>query len=317
VVEANVIDSGLNKTSYGAEGAEKTESVIGNISMGIDFARLVISDPRLELLSIDAIGILFLLHARTVASHQTPSKPSLAMRVLRVQSARALRLAISELLTANPPLIREADGCYHTEKLGQSSSRPQARATEVVSGTSFASDNLEQANIEEVLPGQMQLAEIGTTSAITQPTGLPRPELRQSRCPANELFEMFTRICTDLPQIQRVAGWHPQRLSRLEALWKKHPDLPFWESYFTKVQESDFLCGRAGTSWRADFDWILKVANFCKIIEGSYQNRGRPKNALFNAGAKSKPESYRPTEIDDGNEFAKMAAEYERSAEIR
>lgn len=34
---------------------------------------------------------------------------------------------------------------------------------------------------------------------------------------------------------------------------------------------SDFLSGRK-TDWKADFDWLMKPANFVKVIEGNYNN---------------------------------------------
>lgn len=314
MVKNDVIEAGHDKTWDVAESAVGAEITGDCRLMNADYARLVLSDPRLEILSIDAIGILFLLHARTVANHQTPSKPSLAMRVLRVQSARALRLAIAELATSTPPLIKEKDGCYYAEKLGVSASAVLLDASHDHGDPDPSAVRHNHGAGDMLIQGQMHLTEVGVAPAANAVSSLPKPELKSTRCPANEIFEMFTRICTDLPQIQRVAGWHPQRLSRLEALWKREPDLKFWDSYFTSIQESDFLCGRSGSTWRADFDWILKLGNFCKIIEGSYQNRGRSKNALFNAGVKAKPENYLPTEIDEGNEFAKMAAELDRSA---
>jgi hypothetical protein len=36
--------------------------------------------------------------------------------------------------------------------------------------------------------------------------------------------------------------------------------------------ESDFLNGKNGNAWKADFEWILRPQNFVKIMEGKYKS---------------------------------------------
>ena len=64
-----------------------------------------------------------------------------------------------------------------------------------------------------------------------------------------------------------------QRRNDLKAI-----DMSF-EDYFNKVIKSDFLCGSNSRGWRANFDWLLKSANFIKVIEGHYDNK-KPINQL-------------------------------------
>ena len=42
-----------------------------------------------------------------------------------------------------------------------------------------------------------------------------------------------------------------------------------------KAEQSDFLNGRV-KEFRASFDWILKPANFVKVLEDNYANRSKP-----------------------------------------
>jgi len=42
---------------------------------------------------------------------------------------------------------------------------------------------------------------------------------------------------------------------------------------FKKVSESDFLNGKNGNGWTANFDWIFNKNNFIKILEGNYDNK--------------------------------------------
>lgn len=39
-----------------------------------------------------------------------------------------------------------------------------------------------------------------------------------------------------------------------------------------KAAESDFLNGKSGNSWLANFDWIFRPNNFVKVLEGNFDN---------------------------------------------
>lgn len=43
-----------------------------------------------------------------------------------------------------------------------------------------------------------------------------------------------------------------------------------WKEYCLKIANTGFLSGSGGTSWKANFDWVLKPANLLKIVEGNY-----------------------------------------------
>jgi hypothetical protein len=43
-----------------------------------------------------------------------------------------------------------------------------------------------------------------------------------------------------------------------------------FETVFRKAEASDFMKGKNKRDWRANFDWMMKDANFGKILEGTY-----------------------------------------------
>jgi hypothetical protein len=74
----------------------------------------------------------------------------------------------------------------------------------------------------------------------------------------------------DLPQVDLITD---ERKRTMKARWNtttKTKDLEWWKGYFSHIEKSDFLMGRAKDSFRASFDWIIKKSNFVKIIEGNY-----------------------------------------------
>lgn len=52
------------------------------------------------------------------------------------------------------------------------------------------------------------------------------------------------------------------------------------EEVFKSILTSDFLLGGNDRSWRPDFDWIFKAANYTKILEGNYN--GKRNNTVSN-----------------------------------
>lgn len=42
---------------------------------------------------------------------------------------------------------------------------------------------------------------------------------------------------------------------------------------FEIAESSSFLKGQNSRNWSANFDWMMKDANFVKILDGNYQDR--------------------------------------------
>lgn len=47
-----------------------------------------------------------------------------------------------------------------------------------------------------------------------------------------------------------------------------------------KVAASPFLLGCNDRNWKCDFDWIFKAANFTKILEGNYDEKGNTSSPI-------------------------------------
>jgi hypothetical protein len=69
-----------------------------------------------------------------------------------------------------------------------------------------------------------------------------------------------------LKPVQRLS---PERRKVVNTRIGQHPIEDFTEA-IAAVERSPFLCGDNDRGWRATFDWMLKAANFNKLIEGTY-----------------------------------------------
>lgn len=119
---------------------------------------------------------------------------------------------------------------------------------------------------EEVIPSLPMVEKVAK--------GLPpsAPE-----CPHAEIIKLWAHHC---PTARQPAEWTPTRQTALRNRWRSKPSrssLEWWSRFFAYVAESDFLMGRSSTPGRKPFelslDWLLKEANFLKVIEGAYENR--------------------------------------------
>jgi hypothetical protein len=84
-----------------------------------------------------------------------------------------------------------------------------------------------------------------------------------------EIITVFNEVCSDLPVVLKITK------SRQNALIK------ILENYTTQdiglvfhnVSKSDYLRGlKKGCTWKANFDWVIQLNNFVKILEGNYAN---------------------------------------------
>ena len=82
---------------------------------------------------------------------------------------------------------------------------------------------------------------------------------------AKAVIQAYNEICVSLPKVQKVTD---ARLKHVKARLQDHT-LEEIKSAFIIAERSDFLTGKK-TSWRADFDWLMKENNLVKVIEGNY-----------------------------------------------
>jgi len=98
-------------------------------------------------------------------------------------------------------------------------------------------------------------------------------------CPQQEIRDLYHDI---LPQCPRMNEWSEKNQAELRTRWREKPErqnLDWWRMLFIKISKSDFLTGKSPGSrgpFLASLGWIVKSANFVKILNDEYKNRKRP-----------------------------------------
>lgn len=89
--------------------------------------------------------------------------------------------------------------------------------------------------------------------------------------PFEKIVSLYHEHCEELPKISSLT--HTRRFL-LQKRWEEHSDLAYWQSFFERVNQSDWLCGRIegrnNTVFRTNLEWMLKEDNFARINEGFY-----------------------------------------------
>ena len=99
------------------------------------------------------------------------------------------------------------------------------------------------------------------------------------RVESKKVIGLYHQLCPSLPKVQ---AWNDKRQGLLRARCKESQERmapEWWDRFFRRVEDSDFLTGRTGGSgdrapFLADLEWLLRPTNFVKVLEGRYDNRG-------------------------------------------
>lgn len=91
--------------------------------------------------------------------------------------------------------------------------------------------------------------------------------------------DQYNTICLSLPKVIRLTE---SRKKLIKARLKEY-SLDEIISVFEKAEASDFLSGRNKQWTGCNFDWLMKPSNIVKVIEGTYDNKGKATNGYVDA----------------------------------
>ena len=96
-----------------------------------------------------------------------------------------------------------------------------------------------------------------------QPKKATRPKINYQ-----EIADMYNTICISLPRMTTLSDKRKEAI----AARLKHYTVDQFREMFTKAENSAFSKGSNNRNWTANFDWLVKDANFAKVLDGNYDN---------------------------------------------
>lgn len=98
---------------------------------------------------------------------------------------------------------------------------------------------------------------------------------KRERTDYQRVAAMYNDTCVSFPKLVSLSD---ARKKAIKARLKTYTYEDF-QTLFTKAEASDFLKGKNGRDWQANFDWLIKDANMAKVLSGNYDNKGQAPTA--------------------------------------
>lgn len=150
-----------------------------------------------------------------------------------------------------------------SQKKGQSDVRMTAKHTNLTQVIpKEEKSKVEKSKVEEIK------VENNTPNGVVDLKNQPD----QSKIDFNKLLSFFNNNRGLFPEVKKLSEVRKTRILNLSKTYGKESI----QIVIEKARDSNFLQGDNKEAWIASFDWILKPANFLKILEDNYANRQKP-----------------------------------------
>ena len=93
----------------------------------------------------------------------------------------------------------------------------------------------------------------------------------KEKATCEQVVDLYRSICVSYPSVKTLSE---ARKKAIRARLKVY-SLEDFRKMFEKAEGSAFLKGANNRNWSANFDWLMKDANFAKVIDGNYDNKPR------------------------------------------
>lgn len=93
-------------------------------------------------------------------------------------------------------------------------------------------------------------------------------EEKEKNISFKQIQDLYNEICISFPKVKTLSE---ARKRAIRARLKTY-SLEDFKNVFVLSENSDFLKGKNNRNWTANFDWLIKDANFAKVLDGNYKN---------------------------------------------
>lgn len=125
--------------------------------------------------------------------------------------------------------------------------------------------NLHQGG-EEITPDPVKKLHQGGEEITPNNISINKPIIDKDI--VKETIDLYHSICVSFPAIRAVSEARKKAIHRI----RKSFSLDDLKTVFENAEASSFLKGLDG-GWKASFDWLIKEANFLKVLEGNYADK--------------------------------------------
>ena len=144
--------------------------------------------------------------------------------------------------------------------------------------------------IEKDIEKDIEIESDNTTCYMS--TSVDEPKTKPA-----EIVKLFHDICKSYPKVRAISE---NRRKAINARLRTH-GIDTIKEVFEKAEKSDFLKGGNNKNWSANFDWLMKDGNFCKVLDGNYDNKNGNGGYYqqYNAPQQEQPTRHREIDLDN------------------
>lgn len=125
----------------------------------------------------------------------------------------------------------------------------------------------------ETEPGVVQKLHRG--GAETEPNNKDNNKSLISKEIVNEIVDLYHAICISFPTVKVISDTRKKNVTAIHDRY----GMDSIQAVFENAEASSFLKGADG-GWKASFDWMMKDANFIKVLEGNYADKTKRKEMV-------------------------------------
>ena len=111
----------------------------------------------------------------------------------------------------------------------------------------------------------------------------------------SEIVAIYHEICKSYPKVRAISE---SRKKAINARLRNH-SVEEVKEVFERAEHSAFLKGNNQRNWSADFDWLMKDTNFCKVLDGKYDNKNGQQNNGYSQPNYSQPAQPKKEETEE------------------
>lgn len=130
---------------------------------------------------------------------------------------------------------------------------------------------------------------VTSNATVTQGNAIDKDKIREDKEKDNnnicyqDIINLYNSICISFSKVKTLSD---ARKKTIKARLNTY-SMEELKTVFEKAEASDFLKGKNNRNWMANFDWMLKDANFAKILDGNYDTKTSGKEQENDAEGKT------------------------------
>lgn len=183
---------------------------------------------------------------------------------------------------------KESESAKRMRKLRENNNAKRLETSQCDASVTQLCENVRECDTEKEIEKEIERDNNNTTCYMS--TSVDEPKIKPA-----DIVTLFHDICKSYPKVRAMSE---NRRKAINARIRTH-GIDAIKEVFEKAEKSDFLKGRNNKNWSANFDWLMKDGNFCKVLDGNYDNKNGQQNYSQQTQQEEQPTKHRVIDWDN------------------